>query len=165
MVEISNENIPPVSDDEENDQDEEDLEEDEDDLEEADDERDNSVLNEMGVRQGSQMLRLDGQQTEASSPPPAKKGRSELARFYEAAVKGRTLRSTAPGQLGPGNFILVCYMVKIHGETVVKSINDLRSLTIYNLPQMTGMKILMMVEVGEEVKIPTMEGTTAGKRQ
>ena len=43
--------------------------------------------------------------------------------------------------------------------------NDLRSLTIYNLPQMTGMKILMMVEVGEEVKIPTMEGTTAGKRQ
>ena len=113
MVQISNQNIPPVSDDEENDQDEEDLEEDEDDLEEADDERDNSVLNEMGVRQGSQMLRLDGQQTEASSPPPAKKGRSELARFYEAAVKGRTLRSTAPGQLGPGNFILVCYMVKI----------------------------------------------------
>ena len=167
MVEISNENIPPVSDDEENDQDEEDLEEDEDDLEEADDERDNSVLNEMGVRQGSQMLRLDGQQTEASSPPPAKKGRSELARFYEAAVKGRTLRSTAPGQLGPGNFILVCYMVKIHGETVVTptSMNNLRSLTIYNLPQMTVMKILTMVEVGEEVKIPTMEGTTAGKRQ
>ena len=162
MVETSNENIPPVSDDEENDQDEEDLEEDEDDLEEADDERDNSVLNEMGVRQGSQMLRLDGQQTEASSPPPAKKGRSELARFYEAAVKGRTLRSTAPGQLGPGNFILVCYMVKIYTPT---SMNNLRILTIYNVPQMTGMKILMMVEVGEEVKIPTMEGTTAGKRQ
>ena len=121
MVEISNENIPPVSDDEENDQDEEDLEEDEDDLEEADDERDNSVLNEMGVRQGSQMLRLDGQQTEASSPPPAKKGRSELARFYEAAVKGRTLRSTAPGQLGPGNFILVCHMAKIHGEISMNS--------------------------------------------
>jgi hypothetical protein len=35
-----------------------------------------------------------------SPPPPSKKSKSELARFYEATVEGRSLRSSAP--LGPG---------------------------------------------------------------
>ena len=51
-------------------------------------------------------MSVEGQQisnSDPSSPPPAKKSRSELARFYEAAVTGRTLRSTAPGQAGQGN--------------------------------------------------------------
>ena len=34
----------------------------------------------------------------SSSPPPVKKSRSELARFYEAAVEGRALRSQGSGQ-------------------------------------------------------------------
>ena len=92
-----------ASDDEDNDQDE-DLDEEDDDLEEADDEDD---VKDSG-RDGQQQLNIDGHHisnSDPSSPPPAKKSRSELARFYEAAVKGRTLRSTAPGQIGQGNGI------------------------------------------------------------
>ena len=92
-----------ASDDDDNDQDE-DLDEEDDDLEEADDEDD---VKDSG-RDGQQQLNIDGHHisnSDPSSPPPAKKSRSELARFYEAAVKGRTLRSTAPGQIGQGNGI------------------------------------------------------------
>jgi len=36
-----------------------------------------------------------GEKRGSSSPPPAKKARSELAKFYEATVEGRSLRSSA----------------------------------------------------------------------
>jgi len=36
-----------------------------------------------------------GEKRSSSTPPPAKKARSELAKFYEAAVEGRSLRSSA----------------------------------------------------------------------
>jgi len=36
-----------------------------------------------------------GEKRSSSSPPPAKKARSELAKFYEATVEGRNLRSSA----------------------------------------------------------------------
>jgi len=36
-----------------------------------------------------------GEKRSSSSPPPAKKARSELAKFYEATVEGRSLRSSA----------------------------------------------------------------------
>lgn len=38
---------------------------------------------------------MQGEKRGAGSPPPAKKPRSELAKFYEAAVEGRSLRSSA----------------------------------------------------------------------
>lgn len=37
-----------------------------------------------------------------SNTPPPKKSRSELAKFYEATVEGRSLRSSVPGGGGPG---------------------------------------------------------------
>ena len=95
-IEPSNGAALQASDDEDNDQDE-DLDEEDDDLEEAD---------EWKGRDDPQQMSVEGQQisnSDPSSPPPAKKSRSELARFYEAAVTGRTLRSTAPGQAGQGN--------------------------------------------------------------
>jgi len=92
-----------VSDDEDNDQDEE-LDEEDDDLDDADDDEDSNLTHKRAVRDDQEQMSTDGQQisnSDPSSPPPAKKSRqSELARFYEAAVKGRTLRSTAPGQIG-----------------------------------------------------------------
>ena len=36
-----------------------------------------------------------GEKRRSSSPPPSKKARSELAKFYEATVEGRSLRSSA----------------------------------------------------------------------
>ena len=104
----SNGAIQQQSDDEDNDQEEEDLDEEDDDIEEYDDEEENSASNKSIIRPGVQQLHSRVRQNSASdpsSPPPAKKGRSELARFYEAAVKGRTLRSTVPGSIGQGSTI------------------------------------------------------------
>ena len=77
------------------------------------------------VRDDQEQMSTDGQQiSDPSSPPPAKKSRtSELARFYEAAVKGRTLRSTAPGQIGQGK-VFYLNLIKYHKislSNVVKS--------------------------------------------
>merc|ERR1712119_21084 len=36
-----------------------------------------------------------GEKRSSSTPPPSKKARSELAKFYEATVEGRSLRSSA----------------------------------------------------------------------
>jgi len=36
-----------------------------------------------------------GEKRSSSTPPPAKKARSELAKFYEATIEGRSLRSSA----------------------------------------------------------------------
>jgi len=36
-----------------------------------------------------------GEKRSSSTPPPAKKSRSELAKFYEATIEGRSLRSSA----------------------------------------------------------------------
>ena len=98
-------------DDDDNDQDEEDLEEeDDDDVEEDDDEEDISPSNKSSGRCGIQQLHGHIRQnstSDPSSPPPVKKSRSELARFYEAAVKGRTLRSTAPGGIGQGRNVKI----------------------------------------------------------
>ena len=104
----SNGAIQQQSDDEDNDQEEEDLDEEDDDIEEYDDEEENSASNKSIIRPGVQQLHSRVRQnstSDPSSPPPAKKGRSELARFYEAAVKGRTLRSTVPGSIGQGRTI------------------------------------------------------------
>jgi len=38
-----------------------------------------------------------GEKRSSSTPPPSKKARSELAKFYEATVEGRSLRSSAGG--------------------------------------------------------------------
>ena len=79
------------------------------------------------VRDDQEQMSTDGQQisnSDPSSPPPAKKSRqSELARFYEAAVKGRTLRSTAPGQIGQGKvfYLNSIKYYKISLSDVVKS--------------------------------------------
>ena len=79
------------------------------------------------VRDDQEQMSTDGQQisnSDPSSPPPAKKSRqSELARFYEAAVKGRTLRSTAPGQIGQGK-VFYLNLIKYHKislSNVIKS--------------------------------------------
>ena len=96
-------NQPPSDDDDDddNDQDEEDLDENDDG---EDDDEENSALNKLGSMHGIHHLHARQNSTsDPSSPPPAKRNRSELARFYEAAVKGRSLRSSAPGGIGQGN--------------------------------------------------------------
>ena len=97
-------NQPLSDDDDDNDQEEEDLDEDDEDEEDEDYEENSSNRPEDG--HGIQLQsRVRQNSTSDPSSPPAKKNRSELARFYEAAVKGRSLRSSAPGGIGQGNFI------------------------------------------------------------
>ena len=107
-VASSNGVIQQQSDDDDNDQDEDDLDEEDEDVDDDDDEEDNSPLNKSGSRHGVQQLHGHIRQNSTSEPssPPPKKSRSELARFYEAAVKGRTLRSTAPGSIGQGRLYI-----------------------------------------------------------
>merc|ERR1719500_368375 len=74
-----------------------DAEDDEEEEEDGDDEEKTEVekvADEEKEEKGEELV-TQGEKRGPGSPPPAKKSRSELAKFYEATVEGRSLRSSA----------------------------------------------------------------------